>query len=92
MRNSTKLVAVGAGAACGWALGRALVTHAAGVATAILSDFEARRTELPVPLAVHRTVRTPSTKLPSRLKTDIELARTSAKPRSIDLTRTPVSP
>ena len=92
MRTSTKLVAIGAGAACGWALSRALVTHAAGVATAILSDFEARRTELPVPLTVHHTVRTPSAKLPPRLKADIDLARSTVETRSVDLTRTPVAP
>lgn len=92
MRTSTRLVAIGAGAACGWALGRALVTHAAGVATAILSDFEARRTELAAPLAVHHTVRTPSTRLPSRLKVDIDLARAAVEKPSIDLTQVPVAP
>ena len=95
VKTSAKWMAVSAGAACGWYVGRALIGNAAGVVAAVLSDFEARRTDVPaVPLAAHRTVRTPSTKLPPRLKADIDLARSGAEkasPKTVDLTEVPVS-
>jgi hypothetical protein len=86
MRTTTKWMAVGAGMGIGWALGRAMIGNAAGVVAAILSDFEARRTDIPATaVGVHRTVRTPSAKLPPRLKADIEFTRSVAAQKEINL-------
>ena len=85
MKTATKWMAFGAGLGCVSLVGRAMVGNAAGVVAAILSDFEARRTEVPAySVGAHRTVRTPSTKLPPRLKADIAFARSNAT-RTINL-------
>jgi hypothetical protein len=82
-----KLMAFGAGVGCASVVARALVGNAAGVVAAVLSDFEARRTDVP-PLQVvaYKTTRTPSAKLPSRLKADIDYVRSASTPKTIDLT------
>lgn len=85
-----KWMAVGAGVGCASLVGRALVGNAAGIVAAVLLDFEAKRTE--VPLAVvgpHRTTRATSSKLPTRLKADIDLARSTALKRTISLVEEP---
>jgi hypothetical protein len=79
-------MAVGAGIGLGWTVGRAMIGNAAGVVAAVLSDFEARRTEIPTTGAgAHRTVRTPSAKLPPRLKADIEFTRSTTASKTINL-------
>lgn len=89
MKTAVKWMAFGAGVGCASALCRAMIGNAAGVAAAVLSDFEARRTEIPSNLTAHRTTRTPSTKLPPRLRADIELVRAAAAERTIDLREAP---
>lgn len=92
MKTTTKWVAFGAGIGCVSLLGRAMIGNAAGVCAAVLSDFEARRNEVALSKdGVHRSVRTPSTKLPPRLKADIALARSASANKTIDLTETPVA-
>ena len=91
MRTSTKWLAFGAGVGCASIVARALVSNAAGVVAAVLSDFEARRTDVP-PLQMagtRHTTRTPSSKLPTRLKADIEYVRSVTNNRTIDLTEAP---
>jgi hypothetical protein len=84
-------MAVGAGMGIGWAVGRAMIGNAAGVVAAVLSDFEARRTEIPATTAgTRRTVRTPSAKLPPRLRADIEFTRSVAAKKEINLVEEPV--
>lgn len=88
MRPITKWMAFGAGVGCASVVGRALVGNAAGVIAAVLSEFEARRTDVP-PLQIagaHKTTRTPSAKLPPRLRADIAHARSATPPQTIDLT------
>ena len=71
-------------------VGRALLGNTAGVIAAVLSDFEARRTEVPLSTAgAHRTARATSTKLPSRLQADIEYARSEAAKQTISLVEAP---
>ena len=90
MKTAVKWVALGAGVSCASILGRAVVSNAAAVAAAVLSDFEARRTELPLsPVGVHKTSRATSTKLPPRLKADIEYARSAPAARTISLVESP---
>ena len=90
MKTAVKWVAFGAGVSCASLVGRAIVSNAAGVAAAILSDFEAKRTEVPslTVVGAHRTTRTPSPKLPTRLQADIELVRSSSK-QTISLVEEP---
>ena len=88
--KTIKWVAVGAGVGCATLLGRALVGNAAGVAAAILSDFEAKRTEVPLTVVgAHRTTRTPSTKLPARLQADIDYVRSATTKQTISLVEVP---
>jgi L-aminopeptidase/D-esterase-like protein len=88
VRTTTRRVTFVAGVGCASLLARAMVGNAAGIVAAVLSDFEARRTEVP-PLRnveARRTSRATSAKLPTRLKADIDLARSAAPKRTIDLT------
>jgi len=87
VRTFVKWMAFGAGVGCASLVGRAVVGNAAGVVAAVLSDFEARRTDVPQihTVGAHRTVRTPSAKLPPRLKADIAYARTVAPQKTIVL-------
>lgn len=85
-----KWVAVGTGLGCVSLVGRALLGNTAGVVAAILSDFEARRTDVPLSAAgAHRTTRATSTKLPSRLQADIDQARSSGARQVISLIESP---
>lgn len=90
MKTTMRWMAFGAGVGSAALLGRALLGNTAGVVAAILSDFEARRTEVPLPTAgAHRTSRSPSSKLPTRLKADIEYARSAAAKQTISLVEAP---
>jgi hypothetical protein len=91
VRPVVRWVAFGAGVGGATLVGRALVGNAAGVVAAVLSDFEARRTDVPrlEMSGTHKTTRTPSTKLPPRLKADIAYARSVTPQTTIDLTESP---
>ena len=93
MKTVTKWMVFGAGATCASLVCRAVVGNAAGVVAAVLSDFEARRTDIPVTtLTVRKTSRATSTKLPARLKADIDYARSAAAKQTISLIEEPVAP
>lgn len=86
VKTVTKWMVVGAGATCASLVCRAVVGNAAGVVAAVLSDFEARRTDVPMTtLTVRKTARATSTKLPPRLKADIAYARSAAAKQTITL-------
>ena len=90
MKTAVKWVAMGAGLGCASLVARAMVGNAAGVVAAVLSDFEAKRTEVPVsPVGIRRTTRTPSAKLPSRLQADIDYVRSASSNRTISLVEAP---
>jgi hypothetical protein len=92
VKHATRWMAFGLGVGCATVMARAMIGHGAGLVAAILSDFEARRTEgTPSTVGTHRTVRTTSTKLPTRLKADIELVRSQTAKNTIDLTE-PTAP
>jgi hypothetical protein len=89
VKTAVKWMAFGAGVGSAVMVGRAMIGNAAGVVAAVLSDFEARRTDLPSTDGAHHSTRTPTNRLPARLKADIDYARSASAKQVIDLVESP---